>query len=68
MDILLLSAFILQHSAMKRVGLEARLEAVGLGHLARSAYVAATNSSLLLLTTCWQPSPARLWHLDTGDR
>jgi len=67
-NMMLLGVFILQHSAMKRLQLQERLQNVKLGHLERSLYVGSTNICLLFLINFWSTSSAMLWQLDFDMR
>lgn len=62
-DVLLLSAFAIQHSVMARPAFKCHWTRVVPNHLERSCYVLATSAVLALTFWQWRPIPAVVWHV-----
>jgi protein-S-isoprenylcysteine O-methyltransferase Ste14 len=65
-DLGLLALFGLQHSAMARPGVKARLTRIVPRPIERSTYVLASSVVLILLFWQWRPIPAPVWEIESA--
>ena len=65
-DLALLAAFALPHSALARDGVKARLARVLPSVLVRTLFVLVAGLTLALLIHAWQPLPVALWHVEAA--
>ncbi len=63
-NLLLMSAFAIQHSGMARQGFKKALGQLLPPAVERSTYLMATTTVLGLLFWQWRPMPATIWHVD----
>jgi len=63
-DLLLMSAFAIQHSGMARQGFKRLLSRLGSPAIERSTYVLFASAILLLLFWQWRPIPAVVWNIE----
>jgi protein-S-isoprenylcysteine O-methyltransferase Ste14 len=64
-NLLLLSAFAIQHSGMARQGFKRLFVRFASPVVERSSYVLLASLTLLLLFWQWQPMPAVIWQIET---
>lgn len=65
-NVLLISAFGMQHTVMARSGFKHWLHRRLPPHLERSTYVVVSSALLALLMVAWQPLPGVLWSVQTA--
>lgn len=66
-DLGLIVLFGLQHSVMARSGWKQRLHRYVPAHLERVVYVIASSVALAIVIGFWQPIPASVWHVASGN-
>jgi len=64
-DVLLLTLFAVQHSAMARRGFKEVWTRIVPKPIERSTYVLAASTCLIVLFALWRPIPAVLWNVQT---
>jgi methanethiol S-methyltransferase len=64
-NLLLMSAFAVQHSGMARQGFKRLFVRFGSPAIERSTYVLLASLILLLLFWQWQPMPTMVWNIET---
>jgi len=64
LNLLLMSAFALQHSGMARKGFKKTLNRLMPAAVERSTYLIATSGVLALLFWLWRPMPGTIWQVD----
>jgi len=60
-DLMLISAFALQHTVMARRSFKTRLQRLIPQHLVRSTFVLCTSIVLLMIFHYWRPLPITIW-------